>query len=818
MKASNDPNDFSNSGTAIVRIEIIDENDNSPEFEPFEPIDPIPEDTPVGSTVASITVTDRDSFDDGFDAEIISGNPGNAFRMSQAVKCGDETSGWCSNIIINNELDYDSLMSNYQLTIRVTDKKDSNGRTNDKNTVINIPIADIDDNPPILPFGTECIEGKVGSCPQVISTDETDQVKTVFTSTITDIDTEEANRQFDISFTIEDTVMAAKFSNVFTVRRVGTDLEFELVFNGYLLSRDECNLDIHLTITAVSVVNQSLMSTGTIIVNINDVNNNEPLIYYRTAEPMEIENGYIRDTLRIRNYLENSRTSKPVIELEYDDIDCNQNGHVLFLIETGFEYFELERDDSSTGTFRNKIKLHFLRKPDYEERVSYEVVLKAYDNPVNTGVGFTRREVRIRIQIELRDEDDNEPFFWFPGIRTQAAAFIDVNFDEETTGEVELVIDGEDELLLDGDTDYSNRQNKIFLLDPDQSGMKINSKNGKFYLEVFSPFDYEEIGQMTITIGCVQINKQQFSLSSSYNRYQVTTVRLNVNNIDDNPPSILGLETDSKILQKSVFLTETPDTENSILSMSIVDPDEPNNQDLKFIFNVQAERTKNRKRKLETGSRSSRQAESESEYFSVNHEAKVFLKKQIAPDIFYIDVDLSVKSSSTGPETDFTVRFYPINAETDVITLKSQESLSILSQRKRDIEIDLANAYGDNVKAIVHQIIPELSNRKAAESDSSTSSLSSNLIVAHVWNENEEIVDPSLVISKLISRESEEFLLEYKVIGIKSVEEQEDNSINILYIIIGVLGGTLFITVIVAVVTVRMLRNKFERTSCTCSQ
>ena len=133
MQASNDPNDFSNSGTAIVRIEIIDENDNAPEFKPFEPIDPIPEDTPVGSTVASITVTDRDSFDDGFDAEIISGNPGNAFRMSQAVKCGDGTSGWCSNIIINNELDYDSLMSNYQLTIRVTDKKDSNGRTNDKN-------------------------------------------------------------------------------------------------------------------------------------------------------------------------------------------------------------------------------------------------------------------------------------------------------------------------------------------------------------------------------------------------------------------------------------------------------------------------------------------------------------------------------------------------------------------------------------------------------------------------------------------------------------------------------------------------------------
>ena len=195
----------------------------------------------------------------------------------------------------------------------------------------------------------------------------------------------------------------------------------------------------------------------------------------------------------------------------------------------------------------------------------------------------------------------------------------------------------------------------------------------------------------------------------------------------------------------------------------------------------------------------------------VDSEARVFLKKQISADIFYIDIDVTVKSTEKGPGTDFTIRFFPINAETDVVTLKSQESLAILAQRKGEIEKDLAETYGDGVKAIVHQIIPELDQRQAEVAAATTAASNKNLIVAHVWNDQEEIIPPAEVISKLISRESEEFLLEYKVVGIKNVEDETDDGFNVLYVVIGVLGGALLITIIVAIITVKMLKDKFDR-------
>ena len=394
---------------------MIDENDNEPQFIPFDPLDPVPEDISLGSAVATIEVTDKDSSDDGFDAEIISGNPGRAFRMTQATKCSS-SDNWCSDIIVNNELDYESN-HHYQLTIRVTDKKDKNGRTNDKNTVIEIPIADVDDNPPVLPFGDECITDVVNSCPKIVTIDETGDVVSIFSGDVTDFDTKAENREFEINFQITDPILASKFTNIFSLTPIDLEMKFNLIFNGYFLSRDECNLEIPIKINVASRVNNDLASSGTILVRINDVNNNPPLIYYRSgSDPLEAKDGFIQKTLRIRNYAENSRTSRAIIELDYEDLDCAENGNVLWLIEEGFEYFELER---TLGQPKNSVELLFLRKPDFEQKFSYSVVLKAYDNPVNTGAGFNKREVRVRIQIELLDEDDNEPFFWFPGIRTQ---------------------------------------------------------------------------------------------------------------------------------------------------------------------------------------------------------------------------------------------------------------------------------------------------------------------------------------------------------------------------------------------------------------
>ena len=65
----------------------------------------------------------------------------------------------------------------------------------------------------------------------------------------------------------------------------------------------------------------------------------------------------------------------------------------------------------------------------------------------------------------------------------------------------------------------------------------------------------------------------------------------------------------------------------------------------------------------------------------INSEGKVFLKEQIPADIFYIDLQILVKSPQAGPkspETNFTLRFYPINSDTDVVEIQSRVQKNLI--------------------------------------------------------------------------------------------------------------------------------------------
>ena len=67
---NDDPDQF-NSATIVVNV--IDENDNAPFFltDLYEEEIFLPEDAEIGQTIVTIKVDDEDSFDDGFEFEII---------------------------------------------------------------------------------------------------------------------------------------------------------------------------------------------------------------------------------------------------------------------------------------------------------------------------------------------------------------------------------------------------------------------------------------------------------------------------------------------------------------------------------------------------------------------------------------------------------------------------------------------------------------------------------------------------------------------------------------------------------------------------
>ena len=112
---NDDPNQF-NSATIIVNV--IDENDNAPFSltDLYEEEIALPEDAAVGQTIVTIKVDDADSFDDGFQFEIISGNRNGAFEISEAYK--DDTGVVSSDVKVKTGLDYEGVESRYELIIR----------------------------------------------------------------------------------------------------------------------------------------------------------------------------------------------------------------------------------------------------------------------------------------------------------------------------------------------------------------------------------------------------------------------------------------------------------------------------------------------------------------------------------------------------------------------------------------------------------------------------------------------------------------------------------------------------------------------------
>ena len=116
MNVFND--DPAQSNSAAIIVNVIDENDNAPNFltDLYEEEIFLPEDASVGQTIVTIKVDDDDSFDDGFQFEIISGNRNGAFDIGAAYN--DDAGKISGDVKVKTSLDYEGIESRYELIIR----------------------------------------------------------------------------------------------------------------------------------------------------------------------------------------------------------------------------------------------------------------------------------------------------------------------------------------------------------------------------------------------------------------------------------------------------------------------------------------------------------------------------------------------------------------------------------------------------------------------------------------------------------------------------------------------------------------------------
>ena len=85
------------------------------------------------------------------------------------------------------------------------------------------------------------------------------------------------------------------------------------------------------------------------------------------------------------------------------------------------------------------------------------------------------------------------------------------------------------------------------------------------------------------------------------------------------------------------------------------------------------------------------------------------------------------------------------------------------------------------------------------------------VLTVHVWDNEENIVPPAEISSRLNLRESEDFLVKYKIAGILTETTIEGEDLTIFYIIIGVLALLLVVAICVSVIIVCMIKRKFDR-------
>nr|XP_003404858.2 protocadherin beta-15-like [Loxodonta africana] len=341
-------------GTALVLIDVLDVNDNAPEFEqPLYHVQ-VPENSPLRSLIVTVSARDLDT---GINGEILY----SFFYGDEEITKTFALNELTGEIKIIQTLDFEKIVS-YEVDIKASDGAGLSGKC----TVI-IQVVDINDNIPEL---------TVASLMSPIR--ENSPETTVALFSIQDRDSGENGRmvcsiQEDVPFTLKPTV----------------ENFYRLVTEGALdrESRSEYNI----TITVTDLGSPRLKTERTITVLVSDVNDNAPTF---------TESSY---TLFIR---ENNSPALHMGSVSATDRDSGSNSQVTYsLLPPQDPHLPLA---SLVSINADNGHLFALRSLDYEALRAFEFRVGATD------AGSPALSSEALVRVEVVDDNDNSPFVLYP--------------------------------------------------------------------------------------------------------------------------------------------------------------------------------------------------------------------------------------------------------------------------------------------------------------------------------------------------------------------------------------------------------------------
>ncbi|KAM5298223.1 protocadherin beta-18-like [Ctenodactylus gundi] len=343
------------SGTTLIRVVVLDINDNMPEFEKTTYAVQVAENSPVGSLVIKVSATDLDTG--------INGELSYSFsRMSRDVQKTFTIHPISGELHLKALLDFE-LIQSYTINIQATDGGGLSGKS-----VIIVQVVDTNDNPPEISMTSFTSPIPENSSPEMV----------VAVFRIRDQDAGDNGKvvcsiQEDLPFILKPT-----FKNFYTLTTERA------------LDR-ETRAEYNITVTVVDLGTPRLKTEHNISVQISDVNDNAPTFTQ------------VSYTLFVR---ENNSPALHIGTISATDRDAGTNALITYSLlpprDPQLALASLVSINADNG------QLFALRALDYEALRAFEFRVGATDR----GSPALSSEAPVRVLV--LDANDNAPFVLYP--------------------------------------------------------------------------------------------------------------------------------------------------------------------------------------------------------------------------------------------------------------------------------------------------------------------------------------------------------------------------------------------------------------------
>ena len=481
----------SRTGNAVVTVTVTDINDEVPTLSADQTVS-LQEDTSTPSVIASFNAS-------GEMGEVLqfqlSGSQNGEFVI-------DATNGEVSLV---QSLDYESRQE-FRLTVSVSDGQFSTSSR------LTITVTDVNDNSPIIdPAGPFSIMEERPSNSLVGSVSASDR---------------DSGSNAELSFRITQQplnlfMIVPDGGNTVQIRTASVlDREALAQMNHFLPPNSQSDITIEVSDNG----NPRLTSSMTVVIRLQDINDNAPTLVNPVSEV---------------NISESSNIGTVLTRVVASDVDIGVNALVSYSL-TGSPLFTI---DSSTGTITLASSL------DFETRREHTIMVFA-SNP--DGVNSTEHTIVVRVI----DENDNSPIFTMDPYTASVA-------EGSSTGTPVITVQADDaDSGVLGEVEYSivdGNINEVFSIDSTSGAVTVNGV-----------IDRELLDEYTLTVAA--------SNPGMLSQMSTSRIEITITDINDNPPLFMQSRYTLSLREDAPLA--------SILTVVVTDADEPGNANSQFNITI----------------------------------------------------------------------------------------------------------------------------------------------------------------------------------------------------------------------------------------